>query len=34
MYANTYPRHVERQMKELYQSLNERERRRYAGVEA
>jgi len=34
MYVSPYPQHIERQMKELYQSLNERERRRYAGVEA
>jgi hypothetical protein len=34
MPVKSYPRHVEQQMKELYQSLNERERRRYAGVEA
>lgn len=34
MYVKAYPPHVERQMKELYGSLNERERRRYAGVEA
>ena len=29
-----YPPDVERQMKELYESLNEKDRRRYAGVEA
>lgn len=29
-----YPPDVERQMKELYGSLNEKDRRRYAGVEA
>jgi hypothetical protein len=34
MYMTAYPQYVERRMRELYQSLNERERRRYAGVEA
>jgi hypothetical protein len=29
-----YPPDVERRMKELYDSLNEKDRRRYAGVEA
>lgn len=29
-----YPPDVERQMKELYASLNEKDRRRYAAVEA
>jgi hypothetical protein len=29
-----YPPDVVRQMKELYDSLNEKDRRRYAGVEA
>jgi hypothetical protein len=29
-----YPSDVERRMKELYDSLNEKDRRRYAGVEA
>lgn len=29
-----YPVEIERKMKELYQSLNERDRRRYAAVEA
>lgn len=34
MYVERYPEDVERQMKELYHSLNEKDRRRYAGVEA
>jgi hypothetical protein len=29
-----YPAAIERKMKELYQSLNEKDRRRYAAVEA
>ena len=34
MYVERYPEDVERQMKELYHSLNEKDRRRYAAVEA
>jgi hypothetical protein len=34
MRVNAYPPDVERQMKELYGSLNEKDRRRYAAVEA
>jgi hypothetical protein len=34
MYVTRYSPDVERQMKELYQSLNEKDRRRYAAVEA
>ena len=34
MRVNAYPPNVERQMKELYGSLNEKDRRRYAAVEA
>ena len=34
MYVTPYPAAVERQMKELYSSLNEKDRRRYAAVEA
>jgi hypothetical protein len=34
MHVTSYPAHVERQMKELYGSLNEKDRRRYAAVEA
>lgn len=34
MYVERYPDDVERQMKELYHSLNEKDRRRYAAVEA
>lgn len=34
MQVAPYPPDVERQMKELYDSLNEKDRRRYAGVEA
>lgn len=34
MRENVYPAEVERQMQELYRSLNEKDRRRYAGVEA
>lgn len=34
MVATRYPDEVETQMKTLYRSLNERDRRRYAAVEA
>jgi len=34
MLVAAYPADVERQMKELYHSLNEKDRRRYAAVEA
>ncbi len=34
MYGERYSEDVERQMQELYGSLNERDRRRYAAVEA
>lgn len=34
MHITPYPPDVERQMKEFYDSLNEKDRRRYAGVEA
>lgn len=34
MRVNAYPPDVERQMKELYGSLSEKDRRRYAAVEA
>jgi hypothetical protein len=34
MRVERYSEDVERQMKELYQSLNEKDRRRYAAVEA
>jgi len=34
MHVTSYPANVERQMKELYGSLNEKDRRRYAAVEA
>jgi hypothetical protein len=34
MHVQCYPEEVERQMQELYRSLNERDRRRYAAVEA
>jgi hypothetical protein len=34
MRVSPYPPDVERQMKELYGSLNEKDRRRYAAVEA
>jgi hypothetical protein len=34
MRVKPYPPDVERQMKELYGSLNEKDRRRYAAVEA
>ena len=34
MRIKAYPSDVERQMKELYGSLNEKDRRRYAAVEA
>jgi hypothetical protein len=34
MYVERYPEDVERQMRELYGSLNEKDRRRYAAVEA
>lgn len=34
MYVERYAEDVERQMRELYGSLNEKDRRRYAAVEA
>jgi len=34
MLIERYPREVERRMKALYKSLNERDRRRYAAIEA
>jgi len=34
MLIERYPREVERRMKALYNSLNERDRRRYAAIEA
>ena len=34
MYVASYPVEIERQMKEFYGSLNEKDRRRYAAVEA
>jgi hypothetical protein len=34
MYVERYPEDVERQMRELYSSLNEKDRRRFAAVEA
>lgn len=34
MHGERYPEDVERQMRELYRSLNEKDRRRYAAVEA
>lgn len=34
MRITSYPPDVERQMKELYRTLNEKDRRRYAAVEA
>jgi hypothetical protein len=34
MQVKPYPLDIERQMKELYGSLNEKDRRRYAAVEA
>lgn len=34
MFVIPYPANVERQMKEFYESLNEKDRRRYAAVEA
>ena len=29
-----YPKEIENQMKDFYESLSEKERRRYAGIEA
>jgi hypothetical protein len=34
MYAKRYPVEVERRMKSLYRSLNEKDRRQYAAIEA
>jgi hypothetical protein len=34
MFIEPYPAETERRMKTLYQSLNERDRRRYAAIEA
>jgi hypothetical protein len=34
MHVESYPPDVERDMKSLYESLNERDRRRYAAIEA
>lgn len=34
MFLERYPPEVERRMKALYESLNERDRRRYAAIEA
>ena len=34
MFIEAYPREVEERMKTFYQSLNERDRRRYAAIEA